>query len=87
MAEVKLNGQSCGICWTPPFRVRIDPALKKGDNILEIAVTNTWANRLQGDHALPKEKQITWTTAPYRLEGKPLLPAGLFGPVTICKSK
>lgn len=83
IAEVKLNGQSCGICWTAPFRVRIDQALKQGENKLEIAVTNTWANRLMGDHNLPEEKRITWTTAPYRLEGKPLLPAGLFGPVRI----
>ena len=87
IAEVKLNGTTCGICWTPPFRVRIDQVLKQGENRLEIAVTNTWANRLKGDHDLPKEKQITWTTAPYRLAGKPLLPAGLFGPVSISMSK
>jgi len=85
MAEVKLNGQPCGICWTAPFRVRIDQALKQGENKLEIAVTNTWANRIIGDHALPEEKRLTWTTAPYRLEGKPLLPAGLFGPVRISR--
>jgi hypothetical protein len=85
--EVKLNGQSCGICWTAPFRVRIDQALKTGENKLEIAVTNTWANRIIGDYALPEEKRVTWTTAPYRLEGKPLLPAGLFGPVRISRGK
>lgn len=83
IADVKLNDISCGICWTNPFRVNIDSALIKGENYLEIAITNTWANRLIGDHDLPEEKQITRTTAPYRLEGKPLLPAGLFGPVTI----
>ena len=85
IVEVKLNGQSCGICWTPPFRVRIDQALRKGNNNLEIAITNTWANRLMGDHNLPENKQITWTTAPYRLSGKPLLPAGLLGPVRISR--
>jgi hypothetical protein len=85
MAEVKLNGRSCGICWTYPFRVRIDNAMRKGENKLEISVTNTWANRLIGDHNIPGNKQITWTTAPYRLDGKPLLPAGLFGPVMISK--
>ena len=83
LAEVRLNGRECGVCWTPPNRVRIDQALKTGDNQLEILVTNTWANRLIGDHTLPEDKRITWTTAPYRLEGKPLLPAGLFGPVTL----
>jgi len=87
MAGVKLNGQLCGICWTSPFRVRIDQALKQGSNMLEIAVTNTWANRLIGDNNLPESKRISWTTAPYRLEGKSLLPAGLFGPVAISRSK
>ena len=41
------------------------------------------ANRLIGDHNLPENKQLTKTTAPYRLEGKPLLKAGLLGPVRI----
>lgn len=85
MAEVKVNGQSCGICWTAPFRIRIDQALIQGENKLEITITNTWANRLIGDHDLPENKRIAWTTAPYRLEGKPLLPAGLFGPVKISR--
>jgi hypothetical protein len=38
---------------------------------------------LIGDHGLPQEEQITWTTCAWRLEGVPLLPAGLLGPVEI----
>lgn len=87
LAEVRLNGDSLGVCWTAPFRVRIDKALKQGENKLEISVTNTWANRLKGDHDLPEDKRITWTTAPYRMEGRPLLPAGLLGPVVISLEK
>ncbi|OUJ69806.1 DNA-binding protein [Hymenobacter crusticola] len=83
IAEVQVNGKPCGIAWTAPYRVDITPALKKGKNQLRIEVTNTWANRLIGDHALPKDKQVTSTTAAYRLEGKPLLPAGLLGPITL----
>ncbi|MFC0877315.1 glycosyl hydrolase [Saccharicrinis sp. FJH2] len=83
IAEVTLNGKSCGIAWTAPYRLRIDGALKSGNNELQIAVTNTWANRLIGDHQLPEDQRITWTTAPYRLEGKPLGKAGLLGPVSI----
>jgi len=85
LAEVFVNNVSCGIVWTAPYRVNISKASKLGVNQIRIAVTNTWANRLMGDHALPKEKQITWTNAPYRLEGKELLPAGLRGPVVIEK--
>lgn len=83
LAEVSVNGVSCGVVWTAPFQVEISKALKNGTNTLEIAVTNTWTNRLIGDHDLPKEKQITWTNAPYRLEGNSLLKAGLLGSVTI----
>jgi len=85
LAEVTLNGHPCGVCWTSPYRVRIDQWLQSGINKLEIAVTNTWHNRILGDHHLPPEKQITWTTAPYRLEGKDLLPAGLTGKVVIAE--
>lgn len=83
IAEVKVNGISCGIAWTPPYRVDISKALKKGNNLLTIEVTNTWANRLMGDRRLPEEKRITKTTAPYRLEGQPLQKAGLLGPVVL----
>lgn len=87
IAEVKVNGISCGIVWTPPYRVDIGEALKKGTNQLSIEVTNTWANRLMGDQRLPVDKRITKTTAPYRLEGKPLQEAGLLGPVMLMVEK
>jgi hypothetical protein len=83
LAEVKVNGISCGIAWTAPYRVEITKALKPGENLLEIHVTNTWANRMIGDRTLPEDQRITKTTAPYRLEGKPLLEAGLLGPVRL----
>lgn len=85
IAEVKVNGLSCGIVWTAPYRVNISKALKSGRNEISIEVSNTWANRLTGDERLPENKRVTWTTAPYKLslQGKPLLEAGLLGPVTI----
>jgi len=82
IAAVKLNGIDCGVAWTPPYRVEITKALRAGVNKLEVAVTNTWANRLIGDHRLPEDRRITWTTAPYRLDGR-LLEAGLLGEVSI----
>jgi hypothetical protein len=83
IAEVKLNGIACGVAWTPPYRVDITKGLKAGQNKLVIEVSNTWANRLTGDQRLPENKRITKTTAPFRLEGKPLLQAGLLGPVSL----
>lgn len=83
LAEVSINGVNCGVAWTAPFRLNITKALKKGTNMLEIKVTNTWANRIIGDHNLPENQQVTWTNAPYRLQGNSLLKAGLLGPVEI----
>lgn len=83
IAEVFLNGQSCGVAWTAPYRVDITKAVRAGKNELKIAVTNTWFNRLKGDLLLPEKERITQTNAPFWAKDKPLLPAGLHGPVTI----
>ncbi|WP_461111807.1 glycosyl hydrolase [Spirosoma jeollabukense] len=85
MADVKVNGISCGVIWTAPYRIEITNQLKPGENKLTIEVSNTWANRLIGDQLLPEPKRITRTTAPFRLQGKPLQEAGLLGPVKITK--
>jgi hypothetical protein len=83
MAEVFVNGKSCGIAWTAPFRVNISIALKQGVNELKITVVNTWANRLIGDSKLPPEKRVTNTVYPFNFSNRQLLPAGLLGPVVI----
>lgn len=85
LADVYVNGVHCGTAWTYPYRVNIGKALKQGKNEIRIEVSNTWANRIIGDHTIPGVKPITWTNAAYRLAGKPLLPAGLLGPVKIVK--
>lgn len=83
IATVKINGIDCGTAWTPPFRLEITKALKQGTNELEIEVTNTWMNRLIGDHRLPEHQRRTYTTAPWRLDGKLPAESGLLGPVEI----
>jgi hypothetical protein len=80
LARVRVNGVDCGVAWTAPFRVDITHAVHAGDNRLDIDVTNTWANRIIGDHL--DSTQHAWTNAPYRLDGK-LLPAGLLGGVRL----
>ncbi|HTY88072.1 MAG TPA: glycosyl hydrolase, partial [Candidatus Acidoferrum sp.] len=61
LAEVTVNGQSCGITWAPPFRVDITRAVRPGANQLEIEVVNFWPNRLIGDQFLPEEQRLTRT--------------------------
>ena len=53
IAEVKVNGKNLGVLWYPPYSVDLTDAIKTGENKLEIAVTNNWANRLIGDEQEP----------------------------------
>jgi hypothetical protein len=85
IAAVTVNGINCGTLWTAPHRLDISKAIKMGDNEISIEIANTWGNRLIGDSTLPADKRITNTTAPFRLKGKALYPAGLSGPVTILR--
>jgi hypothetical protein len=83
LAEVVINGKSLGIVWKTPFRVNVTEALKQGENLLEIKVTNLWVNRLIGDQQPGITKKITYTTMPFYRASSSLLPSGLLGPVRI----
>ncbi len=82
IAAVRINGQACGVMWAPPFRLDITPHVQAGDNEIEIAVTNTWHNRLTYDASLPEDERKTWTYASPRPQA-PLQLAGLAGPVEL----
>ncbi|MCW8925039.1 MAG: glycosyl hydrolase, partial [Xanthomonadales bacterium] len=87
LAEVKLNGKSCGITWAPPFRVDISEALRPGRNQLEIEVVNFWPNRIIGDDALPMDQRLTQTNIRQLSSETALMPSGLFGPVVLLERK
>lgn len=82
LAEVKVNGRSCGIVWSAPFRVDISNALKPGVNQVEIEVVNFWPNRIIGDDALPPDERLTRTNIRKLTKDTELMPSGLLGPVT-----
>ena len=79
IATVRVNGVDCGTVWTAPYQARITTALKKGTNVLEIEVTNTWANALNGADRGKAPFPGIWTNGNYRLKDDALLPAGLLG--------
>jgi hypothetical protein len=83
LAEVKVNGQSCGVVWAPPFRVDISHALKSGINQLEVEIVNFWPNRIIGDQFLPEPERFTRTNIRKLTRKSPLMPSGLMGPVRL----
>ncbi len=80
VAAVRVNGQSVGQAWSPPYRVNVTDALRPGQNTLEVEVANYWHNRLVGD-AQPGASPVGFTTVSYYPADTPLRPSGLLGPV------
>lgn len=83
MAELWCNGKKVGVKWAPPFVFDISEEVKKGENNLEIKVTNTWRNQLIFDNSRPKNQKKTWTTSPPKKEETELEDSGLIGPVIL----
>ena len=83
LAEVRLNGQSLGIVWTPPFRVDITAAVQPVGNVLEVEVVNFWPNRIIGDASLPLAKRHTRTNIRKLTPDISLMESGLLGPVRV----
>jgi len=90
IAEVIINGIHLGTLWKKPFDIDITEAARKGENELEIRVTNTWWNRLVGDAKYPEgfpesklKEARTYTTNTAWNADDELLKSGLLGPVII----
>ena len=94
MAEVFINDLNIGTLWKKPYEVDISEAVRKGENIIEIRVTNTWWNRLVGDEKYPQgfpdsdyKKPRTFTTQKAWNARDGLFTSGLLGPVKIYTKK
>jgi len=83
LAEVKINGRSCGTIWAAPFRLEVTASLKSGKNRIEIEVANHWANRIIGDASQPESERITKTNIQRLTVETPLVESGLIGPVRL----
>ncbi len=83
IATVKLNGKEIATLWNPPYLLDITDAAQSGSNTLEIAVVNTWWNRLVGDDQPGVEKKYAFAIKKHWKPDSPLLPSGLLGPVRL----
>lgn len=84
LARVYVNGNDCGMLWTPPYRLRITPYLKKGINQITVEAINTWNNRIVGDLRAADQKPFAKTNAKVKFKStSPLLPSGIIGKTEI----
>lgn len=88
-ARVRLNGKDYGTLFTPPFRVVVDN-LKSKDNVLEVEVTNTSANRIRDLDRRGVQWQnfydINFVNLNYKkfdASDWPIADSGLLGPVRL----
>jgi hypothetical protein len=80
IADVSLNGEPAGVLWAHPYRLAVNA--RPGRNVLRVAVTSTWFNRLAYDANQPEDQRKTWTIAGPEPES-PLRNSGLLGPVRL----
>lgn len=55
VATITVNQKEVAVIWTPPFSADITDYCNSGENVLEIAVTNLWPNRIIGDKTHPED--------------------------------
>jgi alpha-L-rhamnosidase len=86
-ARVKLNGESVGTLWSFPFNMLVGKYIKRGNNILEIEVTNLSANRLSDlDRQGKNWEKFFFVNIFYKefdATQWPTMDSGLLGPVTL----
>lgn len=84
MARVYINGNDCGIIWTPPYTAKITPYLNTGTNNITVQVINVWNNRIMGDLRNPDKKPYANTNVKYKFwKNSTLLKSGLIGKAEI----
>jgi hypothetical protein len=86
VGEIYLNGRPVGIAWKWPFKLDATDRFRRGNNTLEIRVTNTWVNRIIGDRQPNVDRTYTFTSPPVYEANSPLKPSGLLGPVRILRA-
>jgi len=86
-ARVRINGHELGTLWSIPFHIQFEKYLKKGENSIEIEVTNLSANRLRDlDQRGVNWQKYFFVNVFYKNFDAslwPLMNSGLMGPVQL----
>ena len=64
IAELSVNGKKVGVLWYPPYKADITDFVHRGKNIITIAVTNNWANRMIGDEQWEPDFEVGYRCCP-----------------------
>lgn len=80
IATILVNGETPQTVWARPYLSCLSTLLRRGENTLEVRVTNLWFNRLAADARLPANQRLTQTNIRVPADSAPL-PSGLIGPV------
>ena len=81
VSEVLVNGQSLGVQYFGRRIYELSPALREGDNDLEVRVTTTMGNYLKT--FTREENPTTWVYLNHPRREQPLQPMGLLGPILL----
>ena len=89
-ARVRINGNDAGIVWAVPYQLKVGKWLRKGENVIEIEVTNLPANRIADMDRRGEKWRIFNEINMVNLQYKPSLysnwqplPSGLNGAVKL----
>lgn len=93
-ARLRINGKEVACLWSVPYRVNVGEYLKKGNNLIELEVTNLPANRIADYDRNKVEwkifKEINFVKLGY-VKGDfsdwEIIPSGLLGPVSLTPLK
>jgi alpha-L-rhamnosidase len=88
-ARVRLNGREVPAAWALPLRVAVGDALRRGENVLELEVTNVAANRVRD----LERRGVEWmrfyfvdiTYHDFDASGWAPMASGLLGPVRLVR--
>ena len=82
-ASISINGKSLNReIWCKPYRIDVTPYLQKGNNTIEVRVTNSWKNKIMEQAEKPENERTIFYLVNRTTEPE-LSPSGIWGKTEI----